>query len=69
MDRAAVPARRPQRVASSGIIAWGQLQAFCKATILVAAADATGIGLGAAILGVPFASGIALLNSSAPSCP
>ena len=50
-----------EKVASSGIIAWGQLQAFCKATILVAAADATGIGLGAAILGVPFASGIALL--------
>ncbi|HRC41833.1 AI-2E family transporter [Nostocoides sp.] len=49
------------RVASSGAIAWSQLQAFCKATILVAAADATGIGVGAAILGVPFASGIGLL--------
>ncbi len=49
------------KVASSGEIAWGQLQAFCKATILVALADAIGIGLGAAILGVPFASGIALL--------
>lgn len=49
------------KVASSGQIAWGQLQAFCRATILVAAADATGIGLGALILGVPFASGIALL--------
>ena len=35
------------KVASSGQIAWGQLQAFCRATILVAAADATGIGLGA----------------------
>lgn len=49
------------KVTSSGAIAWGQLQAFCRATILVAAADATGIGIGAAILGVPFASGIALL--------
>ncbi len=49
------------RVASSGEIAWGQLKAFCKATILVAAVDATGIGIGAAILRVPFASGIALL--------
>ncbi|MEI2778846.1 MAG: AI-2E family transporter [Tetrasphaera sp.] len=49
------------KVTSSGAIAWGQLQAFCRATILVAAADATGIGVGAAILGVPFASGIALL--------
>lgn len=55
------PRSARERVASSGIIAWGQLQAFCKATILVAAADATGIGVGAAILGVPFASGIALL--------
>jgi predicted PurR-regulated permease PerM len=43
------------------VIAWLQLQAFTKATILVAAVDATGIGLGALILGVPFASGVALL--------
>ena len=49
------------KVASSGVIAWLQLQAFTKATILVAAVDATGIGLGALILGVPFASGVALL--------
>ncbi len=50
-----------ERVHSSGIIAWGQLSAFTRATIFVAAADAIGIGVGAAILGVPFASGIALL--------
>lgn len=50
-----------ERVHSSGIIAWGQLAAFTRATIFVAAADAIGIGVGAAILGVPFASGIALL--------
>ncbi len=49
------------RVHSSGLIAWGQLAAFTRATIFVAAADAIGIGVGAAILGVPFASGIALL--------
>lgn len=55
------PRSARERVASSGAIAWNQLQAFCRATILVAAADATGIGLGAFILGVPFASGIALL--------
>ncbi|NHA67615.1 AI-2E family transporter [Phycicoccus flavus] len=46
---------------SSGLIAWGQLAAFTRATIFVALADAIGIGVGAAILGVPFASGIALL--------
>ena len=42
------------RVDSSGVIAWGQLTAFVRATIIVAAVDATGIALGAAILDVPF---------------
>lgn len=50
------------KVLSSGRIAWGQLKAFTRATILVAAVDAAGIGIGAALLGVPFASGIALLT-------
>ena len=50
-----------EKVHSSGLIAWGQVSAFARATLIVAAVDATGIGLGAAILGVPFASGIALL--------
>lgn len=50
-----------EKIHSSGLIAWDQLGAFTRATIAVAAVDATGIGLGAAILGVPFASGIALL--------
>ena len=49
------------RVHSSGLIAWTQLSSFTRATLVVAAVDAAGIGLGAAILGVPFASGIALL--------
>lgn len=48
-------------IVSGGRIAWGQLQAFTRATILVAGVDALGIGLGAFALGVPFASGIALL--------
>lgn len=50
-----------ERVHSSGLIAWTQLSSFTRATLVVAAVDAAGIGLGAAILGVPFASGIALL--------
>ncbi|MBM6402125.1 AI-2E family transporter [Phycicoccus sonneratiae] len=50
-----------EKVHSSGLIAWGQLAAFTRATVLVAAVDATGIGVGALVLGVPFASGIALL--------
>lgn len=49
------------KVLSSGAIAWNQLKAFTRATILVAGVDAIGIGLGAFVLGVPFASGIALL--------
>lgn len=49
------------RVVSGGEIAWSQLQAFTRATILVAGVDALGIGLGAFALGVPFASGIALI--------
>jgi predicted PurR-regulated permease PerM len=55
------PSGARAKVHSSGIIAWAQLSSFTRATLLVAAADAAGIGLGAAILGVPFASGIALL--------
>lgn len=50
-----------ERVHSSGVIAWGQLSAFTRATILVAAVDALGIGLVAGVLGVPFASGVAVL--------
>lgn len=49
------------RALSSGAIAWNQLKAFTRATILVAGVDALGIGLGAFVLGVPFASGIALV--------
>ncbi|KRE43992.1 hypothetical protein ASG74_03975 [Knoellia sp. Soil729] len=49
------------RVHSSGVIAWGQLSAFTRATIVVAAVDALGIGIVAAVLGVPFASGVAVL--------
>ncbi|KGN30213.1 membrane protein [Knoellia sinensis KCTC 19936] len=55
------PRNSRDRVHSSGVIAWGQLSAFTRATILVAAADALGIGLVAGLLGVPFASGIAVL--------
>jgi putative heme transporter len=49
------------KILSSGAIAWNQLKAFTRATVLVAGTDALGIGLGALVLGVPFASGVALL--------
>ncbi|MCE1177911.1 MAG: AI-2E family transporter [Micrococcales bacterium] len=55
------PHRARPKVDESGHVAWGQLSAFTRATIMVAAADATGIALGALILGVPFAAGIALI--------
>lgn len=55
------PRNSRDRVHSSGVIAWGQLSAFTRATILVAAVDALGIGIVAALLGVPFASGVAVL--------
>ncbi len=55
------PRTAREKVHSSGLIAWTQLSAFTRATLVVAAVDAAGIGIGAAILGVPFASGIALL--------
>ena len=48
-------------VNSSGFIAWHQLSAFVRATMIVAFVDAVGIGVGAAILGVPFAFAISIL--------
>jgi len=53
-------ATRP-RVNSSGIIAWHQLSAFVRATMIVAFVDAVGISVGAAILKVPFAFAIGVL--------
>ena len=55
------PRTARDRVHSSGVIAWGQLSAFVRATLIVAAVDAIGIGVGAAILRVPFALPIGIL--------
>ena len=55
------PRAARSKVHSSGLIAWEQVSAFTRATLMVAAVDALGISIGAAILGVPFASGIGLL--------
>ena len=46
---------------SSGRVAWESLTQFVRATVLVAAVDAIGIALGAAILGVPFVGAIGVL--------
>ncbi len=46
---------------SSGRKAWVSLTAYVRATIIVAAVDAVGISLGAAILGLPLVSAIGIL--------
>ena len=45
------------RVDSSGRVGWRSLTQFVRATVLVAATDAIGIMIGAAILGVPVRAG------------
>lgn len=55
------PRTARERVDSSGHIAWGQLSAFVRATMIVAFVDAVGIAGGAAILRVPFAFAIGIL--------
>jgi predicted PurR-regulated permease PerM len=50
-----------EKVASSGYVAWGQLVAFTRATIIVALVDAVGITVVALLLRVPFAAAIGAL--------
>lgn len=49
------------RADSSGKVAWRSLTQFVRATVMVAATDAIGIMIGAAVLGVPFVSAIGVL--------
>jgi putative heme transporter len=50
-----------QHVDSSGRVAWISLTQFVRATVIVAATDAIGIMIVAAILGVPFVAAIGVL--------
>ncbi len=50
-----------ERVDSSGRVAWISLTQFVRATVIVAAVDAIGIMIGAAILQVPFVLAIGVL--------
>jgi len=50
-----------ERVDSSGQVAWISLVQFVRATVIVAAVDATGVMIGAAILNVPFVLAIGVL--------
>ncbi len=55
------PRQAREKADSSGRKAWVSLTAFVRATIIVAAVDAIGIALGAAVLGVPLVSAIGIL--------
>jgi predicted PurR-regulated permease PerM len=55
------PRAARERVDSSGRVAWISLTQFVRATVIVAGTDAILIGLGAAILGVPFSLAIGVL--------
>jgi len=55
------PRRARDKADSSGRKAWVSLTAFVRATVIVAAVDAIGISLGAAILGLPLVSAIGIL--------
>ena len=55
------PRTARSKVASSGTVAWGQLTAYTRATILVALVDAVGITVVALVLQVPFAVPIGVL--------
>jgi predicted PurR-regulated permease PerM len=55
------PRAARERVDSSGKIAWVSLVQFVRATVIVAAVDAVGVMIGAAILDVPFVLAIGVL--------
>ncbi|TDD50705.1 AI-2E family transporter [Kribbella antibiotica] len=55
------PRRARDKADSSGRKAWVSLTAFVRATIIVAAVDAVGISVGAAILGLPLVGAIGIL--------
>jgi predicted PurR-regulated permease PerM len=55
------PRAARERVDSSGRVAWISLTQFVRATVIVAATDALLIGIGAAVLSVPFSLAIGVL--------
>lgn len=57
----AVPTPHRERVRTAGQLGFGTLVGFVRATVVVAAVDAIGIGAGLAILGVPLALPLASL--------
>jgi len=56
-----LPRRTHEEVDAAGRAGWATLTSYVRATVLVATADAIGIGVGAALLGVPLAIPLAVL--------
>ena len=55
------PRAAREQIDTSGRVAWGSLTQFVRATVLVAAVDALGVMIVAAVLGVPFVLAIGVL--------
>jgi predicted PurR-regulated permease PerM len=55
------PREARARVDGAGIRAWATLTSFVRATIIVAFVDGAGVGIGAAVLGVPLAIPLGIL--------
>lgn len=55
------PRRAQARIGAAGSAGWRTLTSFIRIQLVVAATDAAGIGIGAAILGVPLAVPIAVI--------
>ncbi len=49
------------RVDEAGHLSWSTLSSYARGTVLIAAIDAIGIGVGVALIGVPLAGAIAVL--------
>lgn len=56
-----LPRPTHERVDAAGHAGWRTLTSYVRATVVVASADAIGIGVGAALLGVPLAIPLAVL--------
>jgi predicted PurR-regulated permease PerM len=55
------PRQARPRVDGAGVRAWATITSFVRATLLVAFVDGAGVGIGAAILGVPLAIPLGIL--------
>ena len=55
------PRHSRERATGAGLRAWATLTAFIRATLIVALVDGSGVGIGAALLGVPLALPLGVL--------